>query len=54
MQHTTVQGADLAIDTTSGVMVNDAMVLLAHVAPSTGIIHVIDTVLLPPGLALGW
>jgi uncharacterized surface protein with fasciclin (FAS1) repeats len=33
-------------------MVNDAMVVLADVAGSNGTIHVIDTVLLSPGLAL--
>jgi uncharacterized surface protein with fasciclin (FAS1) repeats len=50
---TTVQGSDLAIDASSGVKVNDAMVVLADVPASNGIIHVIDTVLLPPDFALG-
>jgi uncharacterized surface protein with fasciclin (FAS1) repeats len=50
---TTVQGSDLAIDATSGVKVNDATVVMADVPASNGIIHVIDTVLLPPTLALG-
>ena len=50
---TTVQGSDLAIDATSGIKVNDATVVTADVPASNGVIHVIDTVLLPPTLALG-
>ena len=46
---TTVNGADVTI-TIDGdaVMVNDATVVAADIAASNGIIHVIDTVLLPP------
>ncbi len=44
----TVQGAEVAIDTSSGVRVNDARVTQADVLASNGVIHVIDTVLLPP------
>jgi len=45
----TVEGASLAIDATgSGVKVNDATVTKADVGASNGVIHVIDTVLLPP------
>lgn len=44
----TVQGADLDIDATSGVMVNDAKVTTADVIASNGVIHVVDKVLLPP------
>ena len=47
---TTVQGAPIAIDTSMGVRVNDAQVTQADVMTSNGVIHVIDTVLLPPGL----
>ena len=47
---TTVQGASIAIDTSMGVRVNDAHVTQADVMTSNGVIHVIDTVLLPPGL----
>jgi uncharacterized surface protein with fasciclin (FAS1) repeats len=45
---TTVQGQDVAI-TVSGskVMVNDATVIATDVLASNGVIHVIDTVLLP-------
>jgi uncharacterized surface protein with fasciclin (FAS1) repeats len=43
----TVQGRPLAINATSGVMVNDATVVAADVEASNGVIHVIDKVLLP-------
>jgi uncharacterized surface protein with fasciclin (FAS1) repeats len=44
----TVNGADLTIDASgSRVKVNDAEVITADVAASNGVIHVIDTVLLP-------
>ncbi len=43
----TVQGGALAIDASSGVRVNDAKVVQADVMASNGVIHVIDTVLLP-------
>lgn len=45
---TTVQGGKITINTASGVMINDATVTTADVAASNGVIHVIDTVLLPP------
>jgi uncharacterized surface protein with fasciclin (FAS1) repeats len=45
---TTVQGSDLAIDTTNGVMVNNANVIQTDIQASNGVIHVIDAVLLPP------
>jgi uncharacterized surface protein with fasciclin (FAS1) repeats len=45
---TTVQGGALAIDTSSGVKVGGATVITADVEASNGVIHVIDTVLLPP------
>lgn len=44
----TVQGAELAIDTSNGVKINDATVIKADIKTSNGVIHVIDTVLLPP------
>ncbi|MEE4350717.1 MAG: fasciclin domain-containing protein [Pacificimonas sp.] len=44
----TVEGSEIAIDATNGVMVNDATVVMADVAASNGVIHVIDTVLMPP------
>jgi transforming growth factor-beta-induced protein len=48
---TTVQGEDVAILTSeSGVQVNDAAVTVADVLASNGVIHVIDSVMLPPSL----
>lgn len=46
-QATTVQGGTVKIDATAGVKVNDATVVKADVMASNGVIHVIDTVLLP-------
>jgi uncharacterized surface protein with fasciclin (FAS1) repeats len=45
---TTVEGSDVKIDATNGsVKVNDATVATADVAADNGVIHIIDTVLLP-------
>ena len=44
---TTVQGQSLAIDAKDGVKVGAAKVVKADVMASNGVIHVIDTVLLP-------
>jgi len=46
-QATTVEGGKVKIDATSGVKVNDAAVVQADVMASNGVIHVIDTVLIP-------
>lgn len=43
----TVQGMELAFDATDGVRVGEAMVVTADVEASNGVIHVIDTVLIP-------
>jgi len=43
----TVQGQDIMIDTKSGVKVNNANVVKADIETSNGVIHVIDTVILP-------
>ncbi|MBC6439096.1 MAG: fasciclin domain-containing protein [Rhodospirillales bacterium] len=43
----TVQGEDLSIDATDGVEVNEAKVIVADIKTSNGVIHVIDTVLIP-------
>jgi uncharacterized surface protein with fasciclin (FAS1) repeats len=46
---TTLNGSDIKIKTVDGkVMINDSQVTAADVKASNGIIHVIDTVLLPP------
>jgi uncharacterized surface protein with fasciclin (FAS1) repeats len=43
----TVQGDTLAVDATDGVKVDDATVVTADIETSNGVIHVIDTVLMP-------
>jgi len=43
----TVQGGNVTIDATDGVKINDAKVVQADIDCSNGVIHVIDTVLLP-------
>ena len=45
----TVQGQTVAIDATQGVRINCAKVTAADVGASNGVIHVIDTVILPKG-----
>jgi len=44
---TTAQGEKLSFDTSNGVMVNNAKVVKADIMASNGVIHVIDTVLIP-------
>lgn len=46
-QATTVQGEMIAIDTMGGVKVNGANVVKTDIETSNGVIHVIDTVILP-------
>jgi uncharacterized surface protein with fasciclin (FAS1) repeats len=43
----TVEGTMIAIDTESGVKVNEATVTKTDIECSNGVIHVIDTVLMP-------
>lgn len=43
----TVQGGKLAIDTSAGVKVNGASVIQTDILATNGVIHVIDTVLIP-------
>ncbi len=43
----TVQGGDIMLATAGGVTVNNAKVVSADVGASNGVIHVIDTVLMP-------
>lgn len=43
----TVQGGELAIDTTDGVKIGAANVVQTDIKTSNGVIHVIDTVLIP-------
>lgn len=44
----TVQGSEVSVDARTGVMVDKANVVKADVVASNGVIHVIDTVILPP------
>lgn len=44
---TTVQGSDVKIDASKGVKVNDSTVTTPDVAADNGVIHIIDTVLIP-------
>jgi uncharacterized surface protein with fasciclin (FAS1) repeats len=44
-----VQGEELHVDGTNGVTVNGAKVVSADIACSNGVIHVIDTVIMPKG-----
>jgi uncharacterized surface protein with fasciclin (FAS1) repeats len=43
----TVQGSSVIVSTASGAMVNNAKVVAADVAADNGVIHAIDTVLMP-------
>jgi uncharacterized surface protein with fasciclin (FAS1) repeats len=43
----TVQGGELTVATTGGVTVNNAKVIKTDITASNGVIHVIDTVVLP-------
>ncbi len=47
LEAATVQGTNVSIDATSGVMVDNANVVTADVNASNGVIHVIDTVIIP-------
>ena len=47
----TVEGEDIKVTlNNSGVMINDAKVVAADVSASNGVVHVIDKVILPPGI----
>ncbi|MBD0268530.1 MAG: fasciclin domain-containing protein [Cyanobacteria bacterium Co-bin8] len=43
----TVEGSDVRIDASAGVKVNDSTVTTPDVAADNGVIHIIDTVLMP-------
>jgi uncharacterized surface protein with fasciclin (FAS1) repeats len=43
----TVQGKELSIDAKNGVKVNESKVIKADIEASNGVIHVIDSVLIP-------
>lgn len=43
----TAQGSNVMVDSSNGVMINNAKVVKADIMTSNGVIHVIDTVLMP-------
>jgi uncharacterized surface protein with fasciclin (FAS1) repeats len=43
----TVQGSEISVDASKGVKVDNATVVTADIAASNGVIHVIDTVVMP-------
>jgi uncharacterized surface protein with fasciclin (FAS1) repeats len=47
MKAKSVQGSELSIDATKGVKIDGATVITPDVAASNGVIHTIDTVLMP-------
>jgi uncharacterized surface protein with fasciclin (FAS1) repeats len=48
MTATTVQGGEITVSLGDSVMINDATVTTADIEASNGVIHVIDSVILPP------
>jgi uncharacterized surface protein with fasciclin (FAS1) repeats len=48
MEVKTVEGSEVSIDGTHGVTVDNAKVVKADIEASNGVIHVIDTVIMPP------
>ncbi|MEQ8711448.1 MAG: fasciclin domain-containing protein [Cyclobacteriaceae bacterium] len=50
MKAETVNGAEVTITTTGGAKVNGASVVNADIIASNGVVHVIDAVILPPGM----
>jgi len=48
MMAATVEGSEITIGTMDGVKINDATVVTADIEASNGVIHVIDSVIMPP------
>ena len=48
----TLNGSNITVDLTNGVMINDATVTMADLFSENGVVHVIDGVLLPPNLGV--
>ncbi len=46
----TVQGENVTVDLTDGVMFNNATVVQADVTASNGVVHAIDAVIVPPSI----
>lgn len=49
----TVEGSDITVSMSGGLKVNQATVTAADVEATNGVIHVIDAIILPPGLDPG-
>ncbi|EAU47392.1 fasciclin domain-containing protein [Salipiger bermudensis] len=49
MTATTIEGGEVTFDLSSEPMVNDATIVMPDVEASNGVIHAIDTVLMPEG-----
>ena len=47
---TTLLGQDVTVTINGGVMINNAMVTVADITASNGVVHVIDAVLIPPAI----
>ena len=47
MRAKTVEGSEVAVDATSGVKIDGATVVIADVPASNGVIHAIDSVIMP-------
>jgi uncharacterized surface protein with fasciclin (FAS1) repeats len=47
----TVEGSTLSVDTSNGVRINDANVIQADIETDNGIVHVIDSVLIPQSIS---
>ncbi|MDF0555489.1 fasciclin domain-containing protein [Kamptonema sp. UHCC 0994] len=43
----TVEGSPIAIDTLNGIKINDSKIIKADIITDNGVIHIIDTVLIP-------
>ncbi|HBW14263.1 MAG TPA: Nex18 symbiotically induced protein [Proteiniclasticum sp.] len=52
MKAATVNGEEITVDLSSGVKINDSTVTSADIEASNGVIHVIDTVLVPSNFTL--
>ena len=50
MMVSTAQGQPIDVNATDGVKVNEATVVSADIEASNGVIHVIDQVIMPPGM----
>ena len=50
MEATTLQGEAVVVDLTDGVKINTSTVVSADIAAANGVIHVIDSVLVPPSI----